>query len=114
MTEVAKGKRRPAAIELDDYPDLVPGDFQFLDLGYVPTDDPAGACRTDGMARLAYACPKTGKPCGGILIGIGQQPKPHPSWRWDEKVEAPTLWPSINCEGGCGWHGWLKSGVFGP
>ncbi len=36
------------------------------------------------------------------------------SWGWDGNREAPTVTPSINCEKGCGWHGWLKAGEFTP
>lgn len=35
------------------------------------------------------------------------------SWEWDGNREAPTVSPSINCNGaaGCGWHGWIRKGV---
>lgn len=35
-----------------------------------------------------------------------------PTWEWDGNEQAPTLSPSINCNGngGCGWHGHMKAG----
>lgn len=98
-----------------------PGDFQFQDIGGKPTDDPLAAqteYERDGgkpRCRLAFACPRTGKPCAGglgLLIGRPDNPASHPSWHWDGNVETPTLSPSINCIGGCGWHGFLQAGVF--
>lgn len=95
-----------------------PGDFQFEDISYEPTDDPLGAIAEHkedggrGFCRLTYGCPRTGKPCGGIMIGHPDKPERSPSWKWDGNVEAPTLEPSINCTGGCGWHGYLQQGEF--
>ena len=31
-------------------------------------------------------------------------------WDWDGNREAPTFTPSINCEGNCGWHGYIRNG----
>lgn len=96
-----------------------PGEFQFQTLGYEPTSDPLAAIAEDkasggrGIARLEYGCPRTGNPCGGIAIGHPDKPvQRSPSWRWDGDIERPTLTPSINCTGGCGWHGYLTAGVF--
>ena len=33
-----------------------------------------------------------------------------PQWDWDGNRETPTLTPSINCEGHCGWHGHIRNG----
>src|ERR1700721_4305172 len=33
-----------------------------------------------------------------------------PQWDWDGNREAPTFTPSINCEGNCGWHGYIRNG----
>lgn len=33
-----------------------------------------------------------------------------PQWDWDGNMEAPTFSPSINCEGNCGWHGYIRNG----
>lgn len=95
-----------------------PGDFQFETVGYEVTDDPVGAMRAyeeeggRGWCRFTWSCPKTGNPCGGIMIGHPDKPARSPSWRWDGNVEEPTLEPSVNCTGGCGWHGFVQQGEF--
>lgn len=33
-----------------------------------------------------------------------------PQWNWDGNKTAPTFTPSINCEGYCGWHGYIRNG----
>lgn len=64
--------------------------------------------------KLYFACPGCGA-WGGVRIG---HPKPEKSPSWDivsgmpEDPSALTLAPSINCIGCCGWHGYLKNGVF--
>lgn len=97
-----------------------PGDFQFQDVGYNGIDDPKAAIEAQhasggrGWARIEWTCPRTGQPCGGIMIGHPDKPPRKPSWQWDGNVEAPTLHPSINCNGpgGCGWHGYMVAGVM--
>lgn len=41
---------------------------------------------------------------------------PHPddsqSWEASGTPDKLTFSPSVNCVGCCGWHGWLKDGVF--
>jgi hypothetical protein len=36
------------------------------------------------------------------------------AWDWNGNDDAPTLAPSINCNGagGCGWHGFIQDGVM--
>lgn len=64
--------------------------------------------------KLMFTCPGCAK-WGGIVIG---SPKPVTRPSWDivsgtpEDVTKLTLSPSINCVGCCGWHGYLKNGVF--
>jgi hypothetical protein len=117
VNETVTGRRWTVA-DGDVHDGRQAGDFQFHDLGYEPVDDPIAAIERDratggrGIARLAYNCPRTGKPCGEIAIGHPDKPARTPSWRFDGNVEAPTLTPSINCTGGCGWHGFLTAGVF--
>lgn len=61
--------------------------------------------------RCWFPCPKRpGRECHVLL-------KPWPinanTWDWDHNEEAPTLSPSINCNGGpsaCGWHGFIQQG----
>lgn len=88
-----------------------PGEFHFETVGYDachPSDIPPGA-----EGRLIYFCPRGRGLCGGISIGNGFKPGAgRPSWTWDGNADAPTLTPSIDCQGGCGWHGYLTAGVF--
>lgn len=65
-----------------------------------------------GDRRIIFHCPRTNQLCGVALF-----PDTLPNdatWHWDGNAEAPTLTPSINCVGGCGWHGSLTKGVFTP
>lgn len=61
-----------------------------------------------------FACPGCGR-FSGITVG---HPKPAESPSWDvaagslDDVTSLTLMPSINCVGCCGWHGYLRGGVF--
>lgn len=96
-----KGRRVETAGDLK-----TPGDFTFQTLGYKSTTDQAI------INRLNFACPNTGLPCGAILIGLKEKPSAKPSWRWDGNLDRPTLKPSINCVGGCGWHGFVIEGNF--
>jgi hypothetical protein len=87
-----------------------PGEFQFQDLGYQPTEDRMA------IRRFEWGCPRRpGQSCGRILIGLNHKPSVSaPSWTWDGDLDRPTLSPSVNCNGagGCGWHGWVRAGVF--
>ena len=64
--------------------------------------------------RLGFTCPGCGQ-YGSIRAG---HPKPEQSPSWDivegtlDDPATLTLSPSINCIGCCGWHGWLRNGVF--
>lgn len=68
----------------------------------------------DNGCVLHHTCPGCGR-FGGISIGFGQKPK-SPSWQLMSGDPAdPTTWtlaPSIHCVGCCGWHGYLRNGVF--
>lgn len=84
--------------------------FEFLTLGY---DD----CPPDQKpARFGFTCPRKGHMCSGMLLRSGphtQEDLPQPerrTWAWDGNRTAPTFQPSIDC-GGCGWHGFINSGV---
>lgn len=35
-----------------------------------------------------------------------------PEWNWDGNTAAPTLLPSILMKTPCGWHGYLRAGVW--
>lgn len=88
-----------------------PGAFQFQDFDGNVIEDP-GALPDGEQLYLEYCCPRTGRPCGSIVIGKKEKPDGSPSWLWDGNALLPTLSPSVNCVGGCGWHGFLRSGVW--
>lgn len=91
-----------------------------------PSDVPIGTFDIEGgpghgvggypwaFGHIIFVCPN-GRRCGG-LIG----PVPHEkdadhqcyTWGWDGNLEKPTLTPSFNCVGGCGWHGHITAGVM--
>lgn len=62
------------------------------------------------MTYMQFCCPGCGRE-GTISIRPSSDPE---SWAWDGDREKPTLSPSINCVGCCGWHAYLTKGVFGP
>lgn len=33
-------------------------------------------------------------------------------WSVTGPADAPTISPSIDCQGGCGWHGFINAGVL--
>lgn len=59
---------------------------------------------------VMLACPGCGR-VSGMTAGY---PKPdrRPSWEISGDPATPTFSPSINCVGCCGWHGFLRNGVF--
>ncbi len=66
--------------------------------------------------RLRVLCPCG---CRGVsdlfVLSPGED---HPTdehaivWRWDGNVEKPTLFPSVWMDRACGWHGFLRGGVW--
>jgi len=59
-----------------------------------------------------FGCPnEPGKTCAVPLAPLALPNGA--SWKWDGKSIVPTLTPSINCVGGCGWHGHVKRGQIG-
>jgi hypothetical protein len=82
-------------------------------------DDPPGVfCwRTQGPGNgtpggryLLYVCPRDKGFCG-VPIAPNHLAN-GASWHHDGNDDAPTLTPSVNCVGGCGWHGWVRGGVM--
>lgn len=62
-----------------------------------------------GERRLYYACPRNPRGTCGVPILPTKLPN-GAGWSWDGNEERPTLSPSVNCVGGCGWHGWVRDG----
>jgi Family of unknown function (DUF6527) len=80
-----------------------------------PQGSPAvGTCYKVDDSRLAFACPGCGD-FSAIRVGF-PKPSESPSWQMDsgdlDDVTHLYLSPSINCIGCCGWHGYLRDGVF--
>ena len=54
-------------------------------------------------------------PCGcGRVAGLRLRnvTDERPSWIWDGNREKPTLSPSIYAKYDCGWHGYLRAGIW--
>jgi hypothetical protein len=92
---------------------LQPGDFWLRRWEGGNTDDLTKA------DSLAFVCPASDPSnpvlCGGghgILIGIPGKPPESPSWAFNGDLQNPSLSPSVNCTGGCRWHGYLTNGIW--
>lgn len=105
---------------------MTAANVQFLTMDGTPCAD------GEKPARFTFNCvgfnrgkdrrlPKTR--CGNLLIAEGPHSAAHgvkrdprgnnggrPQWGWDGDRARPTFTPSINCEGHCGWHGYLRAG----
>lgn len=97
---------------------------RFLTIAGEPTDQPP--------ARFTFRCVKGNKntlpgeepeECGNLLIAVSPHSVAHgvprdpdnrnggrAQWDWDGDRAAPTFSPSINCQGYCGWHGYIRNG----
>lgn len=78
---------------------------------------PAGFCKyysfrdSEEPAGLMFCCPG----CFEVNSIAFKPFDQHPVWQWDGNRDAPSCEPSIYSDpakGGCGWHGFLKKGVF--
>ena len=97
MSITLQGRKVATAAELER-----PGDFCFWHVS------------PDGQfAYMAFICP-----CGAAhtpkhdSIPVKQGEKQEHSWAWDGNHDQPTLSPSIHRTGDCGWHGYLRNGVW--
>jgi hypothetical protein len=63
-------------------------------------------------ACLLHKCPCGCGRIAGLTIGTGEKPSNSPSWLWDGDREKPTLSPSVYAKYDCGWHGYLKAGIW--
>lgn len=88
-----------------------PGDAQWLPSGGTGISDSHGnPVPVKERAALAFRCPGCGRP-SAIMVDREKKNDTH-QWEWDGNTDAPTLKPSINCVGCCGWHGFLTAGEF--
>ncbi len=93
------------------------GAFRYENMSYNADIPPAPG----QLGRLSYGCPRGKGHCGAVVICNGPKPPSFKVWGWDGNIEKPTLTPSINClahgpdgekYAGCGWHGFVRSGIF--
>ncbi len=78
--------------------------------GYPAVAAPGSFELTHGGRTMLLACPGCGS-VSGMRVG-DPKPVPGPSWHMTGPPDAPTLAPSVNCVGCCGWHGHLRNGAF--
>ncbi len=73
-----------------------------------------GACYKMASDHIGFTCPGCGQ--FGSVRAASIKPAEGPSWKIETgSLDDPTtltLSPSINCVGCCGWHGYLRNGVF--
>ncbi len=81
-----------------------------LDDGFLPDFAAPGSIELSAPDFLLLACPGCGH-VSGMRVG-SVKPAQSPSWEMHGGSPLLTLSPSINCTGCCGWHGYLKAGVF--
>jgi hypothetical protein len=82
------------------------GDFRFRDRDHNPTAE------FSAVAFFEFYCPVAARYCALLRCNSGREPR----WSVPEgtDLDHPTLTPSINCAGGCGWHGRVEKGEFKP
>ncbi len=85
--------------------------------GEVPFDLPAGEIALFGYGEggkpkwAAFTCPRN--PQGQCMIALNPQKNGGGAgWDWNGDIDAPSFTPSIDCKGGCGWHGFITAGAF--
>ena len=69
----------------------------------------------DGAPYLLFVCPKHGNGSPSLYCGVPIAPGRLPNgaqWHRGADLDRPTITPSINCVGGCGWHGFVTNGVM--
>lgn len=64
-----------------------------------------------GSQAMWFYCPCGCGDLARIEIGSGMKPATSPSWKWNARMDAPTLHPSVR-QLNCGWHGWLRGGYW--
>lgn len=76
-----------------------------------PSTLPPGTFAYEAKKRgMIYICPCG---CGAEdYLDFRSIPETHPSWIWDGNIEKPTLTPSIYRKTACGWHGYLRAGIW--
>lgn len=69
-----------------------------------------------GWLVLRFICPCGCRTVENVRVRRDSDPVPDATagavWSWDGNLEAPTLSPSIHRARTCGWHGFLRAGVW--
>ena len=65
-----------------------------------------------GEGGLGINCPGCGHESYLPFEGATSTTKHGPSWEWNGDKVQPTLSPSVHSTGCCGWHGWLRKGIW--
>lgn len=66
-----------------------------------------------GRTMCVWPCPRRDGQSCGVIVELHRPQRPFDKvWSWDGNESAPTLTPSVNCNGeaGCGWHGFVQNG----
>jgi hypothetical protein len=93
----------------DEWPEDVPVGTFDIGLGGLRRAPSAGGELVAGVtAHILFVCPNR-KRCA-VFMGPAAIPGQLNVWAWDGDLGRPTLSPSINCVGGCGWHGFIANG----
>lgn len=71
----------------------------------------ACARRDETPAGIEFQCPCG---CGNVgWLAFDNGENPHPKWKFDGNLDAPTITPSVfNTGMPCRWHGWLRAGYW--
>jgi hypothetical protein len=77
--------------------ELAPGDARWEDF--------------ENCTVLSFVCPCG---CGSVhQVRVTHLPPGNgPEWSWNGNKEKPTLWPSLQLNSACRWHGHLVDGIF--
>ena len=94
--------------------DTPPGTFDIGVGGLRRSPSHGGELEPGVTAHILFVCPNRRR-CAVFLGPVAREPLAADSvrvWGWDGNLERPTLNPSINCAGGCGWHGSIAAGTI--
>lgn len=85
-------------------------DFDKLESG-PPGGIQFGVNMRGDVCSLIHKCPCGCGDVASLRIGV-EKPAESPSWKWNGNREKPTLEPSVYAKATCGYHGWLRDGVW--
>lgn len=78
--------------------------------------DPGDFCYTSNQAGetagMMIKCPGCGAESYLQFTNTSTTVDHGPKWDWDGNRSQPTLTPSVHSTGCCGWHGFLRNGIW--